>query len=135
MTTATVDLDAGARWSEASRLARAVALQRQAANVGSIEVNATLWQRPASAFTLDAATFMAATAASKRARSRFVVRDLGGLDLIVPTLPENKTCPPNAARRMVVEPRPRPSPRSSRQVPFVGAADAVHISSKRPAET
>src|SRR5260370_295732 len=62
MTTATVDLDAGARWSETSRLAMLSPFSAKLANVGSIEVNGPLRNGPRSAFTLDTATFLAATA-------------------------------------------------------------------------
>jgi len=101
MTTATVDLDAGARWSEASRLAVLSPFSAKLANVGSIEVNATFGNVPASAFTLDTATFMAASAAVEVGPIEIVVRDLGGLDLIVADVARKQNLSPDAARRML----------------------------------
>src|SRR5262249_23946222 len=83
MTTATADLDAGAGWSEATRLAVLSPFSAKLANVGSIEVKATLGKVSASAFTLDAARFMAAAAAVEAGPIEIAVRDLGGLDLRV----------------------------------------------------
>jgi hypothetical protein len=103
MTTATVDLDAGARWSEASRVAVLSPFSAKLADVGSIEVNATLGNIPASAFTLDGATFVAATAAVEAGPIEIVIRDLGGLDLIVADVARKQNLSPDAARRMVVE--------------------------------
>jgi hypothetical protein len=126
MTTATVDLDAGARWSEASRLAVLSPFNTKLANVGSIEVNATLGNVPASAFTLDAATFMAATAAVEAGPIEIVIRDLGGLDLIVADVARKQNLSPDAARRMVVETATQPA---AALVPasadLSGLADAV----------
>jgi len=103
LTTATADFDAGARWSEASRLAVLSPLSAKLANVGSIEVKATLGNVPASAFTLDTATFMAAAAAVEAGPIEIVVRDLGGLDLRVAEVARKQNLSPDAARRMVVE--------------------------------
>jgi hypothetical protein len=126
MTTATVDLDAGARWSEASRLAVLSPLSAKLANVGSIEVNATLGNVPPSAFTLDAATFMAATAAVEAGPIEIVVRDLGGLDLIVADVARKQNLSPDAARRMVVETATQPSAALVPSSPDLSAlADAV----------
>jgi hypothetical protein len=126
MTTATVDLDAGARWSEASRLAELSPFSAKLANVGSIEVNATLGNVPASAFTLDTATFMAAMAAVEAGPIEIVVRDLGGLDLKVAEVARKQNLSPDAARRMLVETATQPS---AALVPssadLAGLADAV----------
>jgi hypothetical protein len=126
MTTATVDLDAGARWSEASRLAELSPFSAKLANVGSIEVNATLGNVPASAFTLDTATFMAAMAAVEAGPIEIVVRDLGGLDLKVADVARKQNLSPDAARRMLVETVTQPW---AALVPFnadlAGLADAV----------
>jgi len=103
LTTATADFDAGARWSEASRLAVLSPLSAKLANVGSIEVKATLGNVPASAFTLDTATFMAAAAAVEAGPIEIVVRDLGGLDLRVAEVARKQNLSRDAARRMVVE--------------------------------
>jgi hypothetical protein len=126
MTTATVDLDAGARWSEASRLAVLSPFSTKLANVGSIEVNATLGNVPGSAFTLDAATFMAATAAVEAGPIEIVVRDLGGLDLIVADVARKQNLSPDAARRMVVETATQPAAALVPSSPDLsGLADAV----------
>jgi len=69
MTTATVDLDAGARWSEASRLAVLSPFSAKLANVGSIEVNATLGNVPPPR-SARRGHVMAATAAVEAGRSR-----------------------------------------------------------------
>jgi hypothetical protein len=126
MTTATVDLDAGARWSEASRLAVLSPFSAKLANVGSIEVNATLGNVPPSAFTLDAAAFMAATAAVEAGPIEIIVRDLGGLDLIVADVARKQNLSPDAARRMVVETATQPSAALVPSSPDLSAlADAV----------
>jgi hypothetical protein len=126
MTTATVDLDAGARWSEASRLVVLSPFSAKLANVGSIEVNATLGNVPPSAFTLDAATFMAATAAVEAGPIEIVVRDLGGLDLIVAGVARKQNLSLDAARRMVVETATQPSAALVPSSPDLSAlADAV----------
>lgn len=126
MTTATVDLDAGVRWSEANRLAVLSPFSTKLANVGSIEVNATLGNVPGSAFTLDAATFMAATAAVEAGPIEIVVRDLGGLDLIVADVARKQNLSPEAARRMVVETATQPAAALVPSSPDLsGLADAV----------
>ena len=126
MTTATVDLDAGARWSEASRLAVLSPFSAKLANVGSIEVNATLGNVPRSAFTLDTATFMAATAAVEAGPIEIVVRDLGGLDLIVAGVARKQNLSLDAARRMVAETATQPSAALVPSSPDLSAlADAV----------
>jgi hypothetical protein len=73
ITTATVDLDAGARWSETSRLAELSPFSAKLAKVGSIEVSATLGNVPASALTPDAAAFMAAMAAAEAGPVEIIV--------------------------------------------------------------
>jgi hypothetical protein len=126
MTTATIDLDAGARWSEASRLAVLSPFSTKLANIGSIEVNATLGNVPASAFTLDAATFMAATAAIEAGPIEIVVRDLGGLDLIVADVARKQNLSPDAARRIVIEIATQPAAALVTSSPDLsGLADAV----------
>ena len=126
MTTATVDLDAGARWSEASHLAELSPFSTKLANVGSIEVNATFRNVPASAFTLDAATFMAATATVEAGPIEIVVRDLGGLDLIVADVARKQNLSPDAARRIVVETATQPAAAVVLSSPDLsGLADAV----------
>jgi hypothetical protein len=126
MTTATVDLDAGARWSEASRLAELSPFSAKLANVGSIEVNTTLGNVPASAFTLDTATFMAAMAAVEAGPIEIVVRDLGGLDLKVAEVARKQNLSPDAARRMLVETATQPSAALVPSSPDLSAlADAV----------
>jgi hypothetical protein len=126
MTTATVDLDAGARWNEASRLAVLSPFTTKLANVGSIEVNATFGNVPASAFTLDAATFMAATAAVEAGPIEIVVRDLGGLDLMVSEVARKQNLSPDAARRIVVETATQPAAALVLSSPDLsGLADAV----------
>ena len=126
MTTATVDLDAGARWSEASRLAVLSPFSAKLANVGSIEVKATLGNVPASAFTLDTAMFMAATAAVEAGPIEIVVRDLGGLDLIVADVARKQNLSPDAARRMLVETATQPPAALVPSSPDLsGLADAV----------
>src|SRR6267154_330347 len=126
MTTATVDLDAGARWSETSRLAMLSPFSAKLANVGSIEVNATLGNVPRSAFTLDTATFMAATAAVEAGPIEIVVRDLGGLDLIVAGVARKQNLSLDAARRMVAETATQPSAALVPSSPDLSAlADAV----------
>jgi hypothetical protein len=126
MTTAAIDLDAGARWSEANRLAELSPFSAKLGNVGSIEVNATLGNVPASAFTLDAATFMAAIGAVEAGPIEIVVRDLGGLDLMVAEIARKQNLSPDAARRMLVETATRPS---AALIPsnadLAGLADAV----------
>jgi hypothetical protein len=126
MTTATVDLDAGARWNEASRLAVLSPFSTKLANVGSIEVNATFGNVPASAFTLDAATFMAATAAVEAGPIEIVVRDLGGVDLMVSEVARKQNLSPDAARRIVVETATQPAAALVLSSPDLsGLADAV----------
>jgi hypothetical protein len=126
MTTATVDFDAGARWSEASRLVVLSPFSAKLANVGSIEVNATLGNVPPSAFTLDAATFVAATAAVEAGPIEIAVRDLGGLDLIVADVARKQNLSPDAARRMLVEILTQPSAALVPSSPDLSAlADAV----------
>jgi hypothetical protein len=109
MTTATVDFDAGAGWSEANRLAVLSPFSAKLANVGSIEVNATLGNVPASAFTLDAATFMATTAAVEAGPIEIVIHDLGGLDLMVADVARKQNLSPDAARRIMVETATQPA--------------------------
>ena len=126
MTAATVDLDAGARWSEASRLVVLSPFSAKLANVGSIEVNATLGNVPPSVFTLDAATFMAATAAVEAGPIEIAVRDLGGLDLIVADVARKQNLSLDAARRMVVETATQPAAALVPSSPDLsGVADAV----------
>ena len=126
LTTATADFDAGARWSEASRLAVLSPLSAKLANVGSIEVKATLGNVPASAFTLDTATFMAAAAAVEAGPIEIVVRDLGGLDLRVAEVARKQNLSPDAARRMVVETATQPLAALLPSSPDLsGLADAV----------
>jgi hypothetical protein len=126
MTTATVDLDAGARWSEASRLAELSPFSAKLANVGSIEVNATLGNVPASAFTLDTAAFMAAMAAVEAGPIEIVVRDLGGLDLKVAEVARKQNLSPDAARRMLVETTMQPwAALIPSSADLAGLADAV----------
>jgi hypothetical protein len=103
MTTATIDLDAGARWRQASRVAELSPFSARLANVGSIDVDAKFGNVPASAFTLDAATFMAAMAAVEAGPIEIVIRDLGGLDLKVAEIARTQNLTPDAARRMLVE--------------------------------
>jgi len=126
LTTATADFDAGARWSEASRLAVLSPFSAKLANVGSIEVKATLGNVPASAFTLDTATFMAAAAAVEAGPIEIVVRDLGGLDLRVAEVARKQNLSPDAARRMVVETATQPLAALVPSSPDLsGLADAV----------
>ena len=126
LTTATADFDAGARWSEASRLAVLSPLSAKLANVGSIEVKATLGNVPASAFTLDTATFMAAAAAVEAGPIEIVVRDLGGLDLRVAEVARKQNLSRDAARRMVVETATQPLAALVPSSPDLsGLADAV----------
>jgi hypothetical protein len=126
MTTATVDLNAGARWNEASRLAELSPFSAKLANVGSIEVNATLGNVSASAFTLDTDTFMAAMAAVEVGPIEIVVRDLGGLDLKVAEVARTQHLSPDAARRMLVETATRPSAALvASSADLAGLADAV----------
>jgi hypothetical protein len=126
MTTATVDLDAGARWTEASRLATLSPFSAKLANFGSIEVNATLGNIPASAFTLDTVTFMAATAAVEAGPVEIVVHDLGGLDLKVAEVARQQNLSPDAARRMLVETATQPwAALVPSSADLAGLADAV----------
>jgi hypothetical protein len=126
MTTATVDFDAGARWSEASSLAVLSPFSAKLANVASIEVNATLGNVPASAFTLDRATFMAATAAVEAGPIEIVVHDLGGLDLMVADVARKENLSPDAARRIMVETATQPAAALVPSSPDLsGLADAV----------
>jgi hypothetical protein len=126
MTTATIDLDAGARWSEASRVAVLSPFSTRLDNIGSIEVKATLGNVPASAFTLDTATFMAATAAVEAGPIEIVVRDLGGLDLKVADVARKQNLSPDAARRTLVEAATQPSAALVQSNPdLAGLADAV----------
>ncbi len=125
-TTATVDFDAGARWSEASSLAVLSPFTAKLANVASIEVNATLGNVPASAFTLDRATFMAATAAVEAGPIEIVVHDLGGLDLMVADVARKENLSPDAARRIMVETATQPAAALVPSSPDLsGLADAV----------
>ena len=126
MTTATVDFDAGVRWSEASRLAVLSPFSAKLANIASIEVNATLGNVPASAFTLDADTFMAATAAVEAGPIEIVVHDLGGLDLAVADVARKQNLSPDAARRIMVEAATQPAAKLVPSSPDLsGLADAV----------
>jgi hypothetical protein len=126
MTTATVDLDAGARWSEASRLAHLSPFSAKLANFGSIDVDATLGNIPASAFTLDTVTFMAATAAVEAGPIEIVVRDLGGLDLKIAEVARQQNLSPDAARRTLIETVKQPwAGLVSSNADLAGLADAV----------
>jgi hypothetical protein len=126
MTTATVDFDAGAGWSEASRLAVLSPFSAKLANVGWIEVNATLSNVPPSAFTLDAAAFMAATAAVEAGPIEIVIHDLGGLDLMVADVARKQNLSADAARRVIVEIATQPAAALVPSSPDLsGLADAM----------
>ena len=126
ITTATVDLDAGARWNEGTRLAVLSPFAIKLTNVGSIDVAATLGNVPASIFTADPIAFMSATVAVEAGPIDIVVRDLGGLDIMVADLARQQNVSPDAARRTLVEAATQPAAALAPTSPDLAAlADAV----------
>jgi len=103
MTTATLDVEAGVRWSEASGLLVLQPFTFKMPNLGEVEVKATVANVPRSALTLDPVAFMTAMAAAEAGPVEYSVRDLGVLDLVVADVARNQSLSTDEARRVVTE--------------------------------
>jgi hypothetical protein len=102
-TTVSIDLDAGAAWTESTGALTLSPGFIKLARVGSVEAKATLNKVPASFFSLDPATQMSSMASVQAGPIEIIVRDLGGVDIAVADFARRQHLSTDEARRALVE--------------------------------
>jgi hypothetical protein len=102
-TTANIDLDAGAAWTESTRTLTLSPWFIKLANVGSVEAKGALNKVPASIFSLDQATLISSMPLVEAGPIEIIIRDLGGVDIAVADFARKQNVSADEARRTLVE--------------------------------
>lgn len=102
-TSATIGLDLGAAWNEASRTMALAPATLELGNVFAATMQLSIRNVARDAFTVDPLKLMMAGAAVEAGPVELVVRDTGGLDLAAAQLARTQAVSLEAARRMMVD--------------------------------
>jgi hypothetical protein len=102
-TAATISLDLGAAWSEASRTLALTPATLELGNVFAAAMQLSVRNVAREAFSVDPLKLMMAGAVVEAGPVELTVRDTGGLDLAAAQLARTQGVSPEAARRMMVD--------------------------------
>src|SRR5439155_6883238 len=125
-TTATIGIDLGAAWTEATRTFALTPLSLEVGNLFSATAKMSVGEVPRDLFSVDPAQALRAAASVQAGLIEFVLRDAGALDLAIAQFANKQGLPAALAKMVMIETLKQSAAQMSQGNPDIGpVVDAI----------